>query len=878
MHNSTLPTPNAPFQEVDQVVLKGLPASAVQGMKAQRADELFCESQQALWRSTDRWFARLMIFQWVAAIVVALTVSPRTWAGVQSNVHPHVWLAVLMGGAITSFPVWLAWQHPGRNYTRYLIAVAQMLMSSLLIHLTGGRIETHFHIFGSLAFLAFYRDWRVLIPASIVVVLDHFLRGHFFPQSIFGVPWASPWRVWEHAGWVVFEDIFLIAACIRGAREMREIGQHRAELEITNRIIEAEVVERTAQTLESEERFLAMASTVPGMVYQLTQSRDGSLKFAFVSEGGRDLFQIEPAAMVQSPDRLLSLIQSDDRTRFVATLTSSAMTLEPWKWEGRIIQPSGDEKWLRGVATPERLKDGACRWNGLLIDISESKAMERMKNEFISTVSHELRTPLTSIRGSLGLIVGGVTGDLPPKAHTMIDIAYKNSERLVRLINDILDIEKIESGKMVLDLQPITLLPFAHTVLDANKAYGETLGVSFRLESRNLDQESMILADSDRLMQVFANLLSNAAKYSPRGGEVVVALMNHDGAIRVEVRDNGGGIPEEFIGRIFQKFSQADSSDTRQKGGTGLGLSISKALVEQMQGSIGFDTVAGVGTTFYFELPQYHPVSIGELLPDSSGKKTQEDHPARLYQPRILICEDDPDIATLLSMMLEQDGFLTDKAHDAATAKTMLAKTRYDGMTLDLTLPGQDGISFFRELRSNPATRDLPVAVVSAKSEQGRRELNGDAIGVTNWLNKPIDQDLLIEAVQQFGRIETGARPRILHVEDDPDLRHIIADVLQSVADVVSATCISDATEKLNQGPYDAIILDLGLPDGSGLQLLPLLRTKAPGVPVVVFSADDVEREVAQNIAATLVKSQTTNGDLLDTIRALLLPRAAVKK
>ena len=156
-----------------------------------------------------------MFFQWLACIVIALLVSPRTWDGTASAVHIHVWSAALIGGAISLFPIWMTRVWPGATVTRHVIAVAQMLMSALLIALTGGRIETHFHVFGSLVILSFYRDWRVLIPATIVVALDHFLRGVFLPFSVYGVLSASPWRSIEHAGWVVFENVFLVISCFQ---------------------------------------------------------------------------------------------------------------------------------------------------------------------------------------------------------------------------------------------------------------------------------------------------------------------------------------------------------------------------------------------------------------------------------------------------------------------------------------------------------------------------------------------------------------------------------------------------------------------------------------------------------------------------------------
>ncbi len=200
---------------------------------AARANVLFQQQQEEIYRNTDELFAKLMICQWLAAIAMALIISPYTWAGQSSAIHIHVWAAIFLGGTISIFPIWMTRAWPGAAITRHVIAVAQMLMSALLISVTGGRIETHFHVFGSLVILSFYRDWRVLIPATIVVALDHFVRGIYWPYSVYGVLTASPWRSIEHAVWVVFEDIFLVISCLRSIREMRAIANRTAALEMS---------------------------------------------------------------------------------------------------------------------------------------------------------------------------------------------------------------------------------------------------------------------------------------------------------------------------------------------------------------------------------------------------------------------------------------------------------------------------------------------------------------------------------------------------------------------------------------------------------------------------------------------------------------------
>ena len=220
-----------------------------------RTDEIYREHRQEIFRRIDRLFAGLLAFEWLAAMVAALLISPWTWDGPRWSVHLHVWAAVWLAGLVVLPPIALALLRPGREGTRQLIAVAQMLIGAILIHISGGRIETHFHIFGSLAFLAFYRDWRVLLVASGVVAADHILRGMFWPESIYGVLFTQPWRWFEHIAWVAFEDVFLIRSCLRGRGEMRSIARKRAQLELIRARLTAEFEARTEQLRVSEARY-----------------------------------------------------------------------------------------------------------------------------------------------------------------------------------------------------------------------------------------------------------------------------------------------------------------------------------------------------------------------------------------------------------------------------------------------------------------------------------------------------------------------------------------------------------------------------------------------------------------------------------------------
>ncbi len=240
-------------------------------------------------------------------------------------------------------------------------------------------------------------------------------------------------------------------------------------------------------------------------------------------------------------------------------------------------------------------------------DISERKRIERMKNEFISTVSHELRTPLTAISGALGLLKGGAVGNLPEALTKLLDLAYKNSQRLNMLINDILDMEKLLAGKVRFDIQAVGVKTLLESALETNQIYAGQFNV--RLMLTEVPEDLKVLTDETRFAQIMANLISNAAKFSPEGGQVLISALEQQHAVVISVTDYGPGIPESFHAHIFQKFAQADSSDTRQKGGSGLGLAITRELVERMNGEVGFETT-DESTTFFFSLPK-DPVDAG---------------------------------------------------------------------------------------------------------------------------------------------------------------------------------------------------------------------------------------------------------------------------
>lgn len=370
----------------------------------------------------------------------------------------------------------------------------------------------------------------------------------------------------------------------------------------------------------------------------------------------------------------------------------------------------------------------------VIVDVTERRRAEQLKDEFVATVSHELRTPLTSITASLALLLTGKVALLSEPASRLVAIAHSNGQRLVRLVNDILDIEKMESGKMVFNLAEVNTLALVEQAIETSRAYANEFGVTIRLDPESVAGEAR--ADPDRLAQVVSNLVSNAIKFSPRGEEVVIAVGKRDGVTRITVRDHGVGIPEEFKARVFSKFAQADGSDSKQKGGSGLGLSIVKQIVDQMGGEVGFESAPGQGTLFFVEMPRRQPASHAEPAP-----------PARNNQ--IMLCEDDADVAEMLSIKLLAAGF---EAHVAPTVSEALRKAEsfpYSAILVDLNLPDGDGLSLIEQLRSRPEYHDKPIIVISANSRIGRSDLRAFALKVLDWLDKPVDLDRLLHLLDR---------------------------------------------------------------------------------------------------------------------------------
>lgn len=467
------------------------------------------------------------------------------------------------------------------------------------------------------------------------------------------------------------------------------------------------------------------------------------------------------------------------------------------------------------------------------LQLTERSNLDTLKDEFISTVSHELRTPLTSIRGSLGLLSSGIMGNLDPKAQNLLRIAVTNTDRLIRLINDILDLERMESGRAPLQIRRCSLLDLAQQAIDTMTAMAQEGTVHLELvpSSSPAVMESLFFdGDADRILQVLTNLLSNAIKFSPAASTVSIHTEATADSILLKVSDEGRGIPPDKLDSIFDRFQQIEPSDARQKGGTGLGLAICRSIVQQHSGSIWAQRNLGPGATMYVMLPRTSRASDA-LAPTLDAVPRGEGS--------ILVCDDDPGIRTVVSEHLVRQGYTVIEATSGQQAIELATEHAVEAILLDLYMPGLSGWETLQRLRVSPATANTPVVILSVLSPALRTQLTGEAQG---WVQKPFNENLLFA---ELGRVlHRGDGPaQVLLVEDDQDLASVVmASFQEANVQIEHASTRQEAIRRCLTRRPDLLILDLTLPDGDGFSLVDWLRQQPAlrSLPLVVYSGQEV--------------------------------------
>ena len=631
---------------------------------------------------------------------------------------------------------------------------------------------------------------------------------------------------------------------LQGHQLRRLAGQVSSQLELRRRNLLLQ--ERGAQLVASRAE-LAEASS------QFEAFFDISLEVMAIFSLDGFLLRINPAW-----ERILGFTIEELRGRHFtdlvhpddleATREQAARLAEPGtriqRLENRYQTKSGEWRWFSWCAASDVASE---RIYATARDVTQEVELAALKEQFISTVSHELRTPLTSIRGALGLVGSGRLGELPPTVSELLQIAERNSTRLARLVNDILDMERLESGALHLELASVDLLEVARGAVEAAGTFAPERELRYELDhdGSRLDLE----ADAHRLRQVFDNLLGNAAKFSPDGARIRIRLRTEGTEAVVSVVDEGPGIPEAARERIFDRFVQVDGSDTRTRGGSGLGLAICKAIIEDHGGRIGVSAAPGGGSDFTFHLPL--AVEVEPLEPAAR---------------RVLVCEDDPDVSRLLEVLLGARGFEVETVHTAAEAREAVRAGGWAAMTLDLGLPDQDGLSLLGELRREG--HELPVVVLTGTGPE--RDSGAEDLGLRCWLQKPIDEHRLVHCLRALRREPGSSSARVLHVEDDPGLRKVVDHLLHHDAEVVGAATLARARALLDSRDFDVVVLDLGLPDGDGVQLLDLLHRRHAGLPVVIFTGQEPPEAVRARAWSTLVKSRHSEERLAEVVSRLI--------
>ncbi|MGH2839546.1 MAG: response regulator, partial [Solirubrobacteraceae bacterium] len=575
-----------------------------------------------------------------------------------------------------------------------------------------------------------------------------------------------------------------------------------------------------AELLERQRRQLVEAQSV---------GQFGSWEWDIASdtvEWSDELYRIYGLEPRDEPRRYADFLQSvhpDDRDAAQAEVEAAYVSCEPFSFEHRIVRPDGTVRVNHARGEVVRGADGApVRMLGTGQDITERHEAERAKDEFTSVVSHELRTPLTSIRGSLGLLESGVLGPLPSKGQRMVEIAVQNTDRLVRLINDILDIERIGSGKLDMHPERCTSTELIGRAAEGMMAMSSEADVTLAIEAEPVE----LYADPDRVIQTLTNLISNAVKFSPRGSTVRVSSARRDGDVLFQVIDEGRGIPSDKLSVIFERFQQVDASDSREKGGTGLGLAICRTIVDHHGGRIWAESVPGRGATLSFVLPA---ISAPAPATADGGEG-----------PLVLVCDDDAAVVEVVTAVLAQRGYRTIHARSGHQALERAIAEQPDVLLLDLLMPGMSGWETAAELKNHPETDDIPIVILSVLPQAETELPDGP---VAEWLEKPLDEEALFRALERV--VRSRSEPfKVLVVEDDPDLADILSTMFERRGvDAFTAASGLEAIELSQRLLPDLLVLDVGLPEADGFEVVQWLRRheRLRGLPMVVYTARELK-------------------------------------
>jgi len=708
---------------------------------------------------------------------------------------------------------------PFQNLQGYSVAVAVSLLAVLLSFV-------FLPAFGASIFSVFYlavliAAWRGGLGPALLTTAVGALAHIFLLISPFHNVGVSP-EDWLRVG--IFVVVSLAIAAIANQLEkskqalqasLQSEREARARiLAITDSVDEAiALVSPDGRILEVNRRFSELFS-IPSDRITGIELEDARNFYLQVFEDGEDLYDLTQTAIHN---------QETTDTRI-------------------IVQNWPQRRELQLYTAPVRSDGDYLGRLYVFRDVTHEREVDRMKTEFVSLVSHELRTPLTSIKGFTEMVLDGDAGEIDDEVREYLEIVFNNAERLVALVNDLLDISRIESGRISLKSEPVDLRQVVETV---------TATMQHKLEEKHqaltvaiTPDAAYVIGDRDKLVQVLTNYVSNAYKYSPEGASIRIEITRQGDHARVAVIDTGYGISPEAQAKLFTKFYRVDNSLTRAVGGTGLGLSLVKQMVEMMGGEVGVQSQEGEGSTFYFTVPLEKRTiddrrkSIEESSIVHRPSSPPEATPAASEKPsgarRILVIEDDPDIARLIALRLEQAGYETAIAHTATEALTHLDAHHPDLITLDIGLPDMRGDELAARLKADIATRDIPILVISVFADDPANMQFAAYV-----LPKPIEQDALLDTVGRL--LESHAAGPVLIIESDEAISGQLADALRGLGhDIILAESGAAGLARIAERRPGVILLDLHLADEDGFALLKRLKEDptTTDIPIIVLAAD----------------------------------------
>jgi PAS domain S-box-containing protein len=880
--------------------------TAPENPAAKRAAEFFLQQKQLNFKATDRMFAWLIAFEWLAAMAAASLISPTVWPPEQMRPGRLLAMAAGLAGLLYLLPLTLALFRPGRAYTRHVIAAGQMLTPSLFVFLTGCGFETNFFIFGALASLGAYRDIKVLVTATLVVALDE--RLGLWVQSVFIAQAAAPWTWVQFIGWVLFEDTLLALWIWESLRLMAGLARHQAEEEILNEIVAREVAERIEALKQENTKYRQIQTSLQRSEAKFRSLSESSPSGIFLTDvaGGRVYSNSEWLRMtgLTQTDSMgegwIRAIHPEDKAAVLQMWQQCVKEGKEYSQEFRLLTPQGEVRWVSCRAgliqseSPDKDENGdpyepldaadAGGFVGTIRDISEYKKQEeelieakaeadaavKAKSEFLAKMSHEIRTPMNGVIGMTNLLRDT---PLSSQQREYAEAIRRSAESLLLLINDVLDFSKVEAKKLIFETIDFDL---QETIEGALELLAEAA------QAKNLELAGFVLADvptrlrgdPGRLRQVFVNLVSNAVKFTEYG-EVVVSVSSVSESashveLRFEVRDTGIGIDPLTQPKLFQIFSQADSSTTRKHGGTGLGLAIAKQLVELMGGQIGLTSVPGQGSTFWF-------TASFEKQP-YAAKEEETTHRAKLNL-HIMIVDDNHTNCQILEELLQNWGMRSTVAGAAQEALEKLQDSSHDpidAVLLDNQMPGMNGVALAQVIKSDPSLAKTRVILLTSLGKLMDDDKLAE-LGIHACLVKPVKRARLYECLTSLSQPkpvasapakgEQPAPPKPPIVIPDTPLRILLAEdnlINQRVA-VAQLKKLGYTPDVANNGveafemsglkTYDLILMDCQMPQMDGYEATGQirLREKAEGrkpIHIIAMTANAMQGDREKCLAA----------------------------